>query len=244
VLVIEPDEKPRFDWMQQTGTLKITIPGDMDKTRTLAFCLARHAADSITFSAGELKLLGGLITGEYVPDTPDEESMLGNNRFFGEAHLVEHTPPPTFDGSSILDVSSNSATRIFVIQYNAAIKAKNPIDKFLGLFKIIEDFYGPKVKGKYLRDALKESDELLAIATAHLSYRSKEPSRPITKEDFDKFLDKLVDTRHNCAHLKTSVGFGISHGDPRVGSEVEPLNEPLSTLAYEAIRKRSDKPKS
>jgi hypothetical protein len=44
--------------------------------------------------------------------------------------------------------------------------------------------------------------------------------------------------RHECAHLRSSTGFGITYGDARVDSDVEPLLAPLEVLAYEVVKKR------
>lgn len=63
-------------------------------------------------------------------------------------------------------------------------------------------------------------------------------ARRLTKDDFDQLVDKLVKTRHQCAHLRSSKGFGITHGHPRVYTEVEPLINTLRGLAYEAIQMR------
>jgi hypothetical protein len=239
-MIIEPDEKPRFDWMQQTGTLKVILPGDMDQTKDLAHWIAVHSSEQVSFSNGELKLLGGLITGEYLPETPEEEKQLGENRYFATVHLVEAVPPDTFDGSSLQNIAGSSAIGVVIRQYNAALKANNPIDKFLGLFRIIEDFYGPKSKKKILAEALKESTELQAIAQQHLKFSEEDNLRELEDGDYFKLVDDLVRIRHNCAHLRTSKGFGIPHGDRRVKDEIEPLIEPLRVLAFEAIHLKMD----
>lgn len=232
---IEPDSEPRFSWMQQTGTLKIVLPGGMEQTKDLAHWIAIHASEHISFFHGELNLPGGFVGGEHLPETPEEEEQLGENRYFYIVSLVEAVPPNIFDGSSF-QYKVNSSTGSVLKQYNAALKAKNPIDKFLGLFRIVEDFYGPTSKKQTLAEALKESVELLAIARQKLKFVEKDGNRELTKVDCAQLVDNLVRIRHNCAHLRTSKGFGISHGDPRVEAEVEPLIDPLKTLAFETIR--------
>lgn len=239
-LLIEPDAEPKFKWMQQTGTLKVVLPGGMDQTKDLAYCIAVQASEQVSFSNGELKLLGGLITGEYLPDNPDEEKLLGEGRYFAVAHLAQYKPPPTFDRDAFIKLSGASIDGALMQQFNAAVKARNPIDIFIGLFKILENFYGPQKKEKkHLAKALKESTELFTLAATHLKFESKDISRALTENDFSKLIDDLVSTRHNCAHLKRADSFGISHGDPEVQTKVEPLIGPLKKLAYEAIRTKN-----
>jgi hypothetical protein len=239
-MVIEPDAESRFNLSGQTGVIKITLPGDMDQTKDLAYLTAIRASDHISFLNGELKLLGGLVHGEHLPETPEEAEQLGENRYFFIVQFVEAPLPGAFDESSFTQIASNQTTRVAMKQYNASLKAENPIDRFLGLFRIIEDFYGPKSdkEKKSLAGVLKESGELLGIARQNLKFVEADGYREFTEADYTHLVDDLVRIRHNCAHLRTSNNFGIPHGDPRVRAEVQPLIGPLDTLAYQAIRKR------
>jgi methylamine utilization protein MauJ len=237
-MVIEPDSEPRFKSSGQTGVLKITLPGDMDQTKDLAYLTAIRASDHISFLNGELKLLGGLVQGEHLPETPEEAEQLGENRHFCIVQFVEAPLPGAFDESSFTQITSNQATRVAMRQYNASLKAENPIDRFLGLFRIIEDIYGPKSKDEALAKVLKESRELLEIARQNLKFVEANGHREFTEADYPRLVEDLVRIRHNCAHLRTFKNFGIPHGDPRVRAEVEPIIGPLDTLAYQAIRKR------
>ncbi|MBA3239915.1 MAG: hypothetical protein H0T60_01650 [Acidobacteria bacterium] len=238
LITIEPDEKSYDPLIEQTGHLRITTPGNNEATKDLAFWLARRVAQQITFSQGEMKINYGLILGEHLPDTPEEAEQLGDRSFFGQANLIEVRPAPTFDGSFLHNVSSSP----LIPQFNAADSAANPIDRFLGMFKILEDLYGPpskKVqKGKrvFLADSLKASSELLQLTQQHLHITENGTDRQLTKDDFFRLIDKLVKMRHECAHLRTSENFGITHGDPRVLTEVEPLTNLLRGLTLEIVR--------
>src|SRR5882672_7957743 len=61
---IDPDEKSRVPSAEQTGKLKITLPGNKDLTKDLAFWLARNVGQQITFTQGKFKVVYGLILGE------------------------------------------------------------------------------------------------------------------------------------------------------------------------------------
>jgi len=188
----------------------------------------------VTFLQGELKINYGLVMGQLLPDTPEEVAQLGDRPYFATARLVEMRPPPTFDGSEF-DILSTSP---LIKQFNAAVSATNPIDKFLGLFKILEDLYGPSSKKITLAEALKASNDLLQISQKNFHKTENGIDRPMTQDDFNELIDNLVKTRHECAHLRSSKNFGITHGHPRTSSEVEPLNVLLRDLAHEAIRLR------
>lgn len=234
LITIEPDEKSYNPAIEQTGLLKITLPGNSEQTKEFAYWLSRQVARQITFSQGEVKVVYGLVTGEHLPDTPEEEEQLAEGAYFYEAHLVEVLPTPSFDGASL----EKLATSPLIEQFNAANRAKNPIDRFLGLFRILEDLYGPTSKKVTLGESLKASADLLQIAQKHLHVTEDEAERPLTQDDFSGLVDRLVRARNECAHLRSSKGFGVTHGDPRVTTEIEPLTGPLRDLTYEAIQTR------
>ncbi len=240
-LRVELDSAPRFEGMEQTGTIKIVLPGDTTQTRGPAYWLASNFCESVTFSSGEISLLGGLVTGEYLADTAEEEEEIGDKRCFYEMHLVEATCLPSFDEASLKWPSVQSNDLKFEKQFNAAVKADNSIDVFLGLFKILESFYGPKTKKEKTAETIKSSAELFSIATNIKSCTGKHSGTfPLTPASFEALVDDLVRLRHECAHLKNDGSFGITHGDDRVITEVEPLIPILEFMAHLAIQLRQE----
>lgn len=238
LLSIEPDAETKNPWVAQTGKLSIVLSGDMEETKDMAYWLADHASEYISFFNGELKTLYGYIAGEYLPDTPEEEEQLGERRHFAIVRLVQDAPPNTFDGASFQRMTIDSTVSPKLQQFNIALGANNPIDQFLGLFRIIEDFYDASSTDRKLANRLKASSELIGIACKYLTITENGISRPLKKSDSYRLIDELVSIRHQCAHLRTSVGFGIAHGDPKVREKVSPLIAPLRRLAFEAIRIR------
>src|SRR5689334_6056085 len=71
IITIEPDKKNSDALVQQRGKLSITIPGDQEQTKSLAYWLADQMADRVTFLQGELKINYGLVMGQLLPDTPE-----------------------------------------------------------------------------------------------------------------------------------------------------------------------------
>jgi hypothetical protein len=234
LITVEPDEESYNPSIEQTGRLKITLPGTKEQTKNFAYWLSQQVGRQITFAQGEVKVVYGLVMGEHLPDTPAEAEQVREEPYFAEMRLVEVRPTPSFDGSSLQKL----ATSPLVQQFNSANRAENPIDRFLGLFRILEDLYGPAAKKVTLAEALKASAELFQIAQKHLHVTEDGVERSLTQDDFSGLVDRLVHARHECAHLRSSKGFGVTHGDPRVRTEIEPLTGPLRNLAYEAIQTR------
>jgi len=177
-----------------------------------------------------MRILYGLVKGEFVPETAAEIEKLGEKKYFARVQLVEVLPVPEFDGSILGKLSSSP----LIEQYNVADRAQSQIDRFLGLFKILEDCYGPKNSHFKLADALKTSQELFTLAS-NLRIRDKNTGVVTDlsdKKSYDELMVKLVKMRHECAHLSRSKNFGITHGDFRIKSWLEPLLPALRALAF------------
>src|SRR5262249_7593219 len=143
--------------------------------------------------------------------------------------VPEKTP---FDGSLLEKVTNNALLR----QFNAANEASSPIDRFIGLFKILEDFYG----GCPIKKALCDSKELREIALDCLKTSKGNIMGKISVVEFEQLVGEFVNTRHQCAHLRSAEGFGISYRDIKVQTTVVPLLNPLEALARAAVRKKLD----
>lgn len=235
-ITIKPIEKKDAS-IRQLGILEITLPGDVEQTEKLAGGLAIAVAQQISFSQGKMKIDGSLISAERLPETEAEIEQIGKKPFFFKVHLVEVLPPTPFKSSSLQKVVSNP----LIIQFNVADKNKNPIDSFIGLFKILEDLYGSPKRKDHIADSLKKSVELKQIAMNEMIFRENNVKKYLTEMEFESLIDDFVRIRHECAHLRSSTGFGISYGDSRVQTDVKPLLEPLRIIAFEAVQKHISK---
>jgi len=233
-ITIEPNKNYSDPVSKQIGQIYIPLPGNKEQTKPMAIFLARYVAEQISFSQGKLKILGGLIMGEHLPENDEEAKSLGDSPYFAEMQLIEIPLASTFSGNKLSKVSGNLA---LIEQFNKANEAKSSIDKFLGLFKVLEGFYGPTTKKVTTAASLKASIELKNLALNHLQKNENGKSRKFTGADFIVLVDDLVKTRHKCAHLKPD-GFGITYGHPDVVRKVEPLILALQILSYEAIQLR------
>ena len=226
VVTIEA-EKEKHGHVKQRGRIKILLPG-YKETKDLAYSLATGLEQEITFSQRRIDIIWSFVSNELIPETPQEKEEIGENRFSWTMQMVNVPEKVPFDSTSVQKITSN----LLIGQFNQANDAKNPIDRFIGLFKILEDLYG----GHPLKTSFKNSVVLSRLALQHIEKGRQETKRRISKPEFEKLVDDLVDTRHQCAHLRSSVDFGIAYGDSRVQSEVEPLLIPLEILAWEAIK--------
>jgi hypothetical protein len=122
-LVVELDPSPKFSGMRQTGTIKITLSGNSEQTRDHAYQIAEYFSEKFTFASGEIRLLGGLITGVHIPDNLDEEEQLGEKRYFAVAHLIRDIEPPTLNEASLEWLSAKSENLLYEKQFNSAISS-------------------------------------------------------------------------------------------------------------------------
>lgn len=173
---------------------------------------------------------GGFVSNQLLRETPEEEEEVGDRPYSMSLQLRSVPDKTPFDGGLVEKVTNNALLR----QFNAANDARSPVDRFIGLFKILEDLYG----GHPIKKALCDSAELRQIGLESLETTQGDSRTQITVPEFENLLGDLVNTRHQCAHLRSSTGFGISYNDSRVQSTVVPLLDPLETLARFAIRKK------
>ena len=247
-LTIEPKEKSNS--YKQRGQISLILPGRQE-TKGLAYSVVDQVANNISFSQGKFKVFWSFLINELLPETPEEIEEAGDSPFCISMRIQEVEDEKDFDSSLTKLVSDP-----LIIQFNTADNAEHPIDRFIGFFKILEDLYGitplkpnfikPTKKGKKnnkqdLKPSLKSSDELIQIALDNIEIDENGVLRPILQAEIENLIDKLVDMRHQCAHLKSSKNFGITYGDFRVQTEVKPLLEPLRTLAFESVQKRISK---
>jgi hypothetical protein len=227
---IVPEKESKHPSVDQSGTLYITIPRPYDeKSKSIAYTLAHMIAQRINFESCEFRILGGAFFGKRIAETPEEEKEVGDAPYFAELHIVEVEEPYAFDSKSFADNSKAPLDTGLVSQYNESKKAHNPIDKFLGFFKILESRY-TSTKQK-LKECLENSEELFKIYRRIFKFGSIEQAR----HSFTEFIGAIVHARHRCAHLKANKSFGYVPVDPRIEIEVKPFLIPLEILTYEVI---------
>ncbi len=229
---IIPDKEQKHPAAEQTGIMNIMIPYNYEQGREIVKGIAYLLAQRISFDFGEMKLNTGMIMCERLPETPEEKELVGDAPFAVEMHLEEVVPPPSFDAKKLSDQSAITMDTRLVAQHNSARKNPNPIEKFLGFFKIIETLFVPHDKKEPLQDALMANRNFYDVFTKVLRYDSPE----LYQEEYKKFITRIVSGRHRCAHMRLKKNFGYWARDQRLKDEIEPYLDVLEALTYYAIR--------
>lgn len=231
-MIIAPDKEQKLLNAEQTGIMYLTIPYNYEEGKEIVKGIAYLLLQRISFDFGEMKLHMGMIMCERLPETPEEVELVGDKPFAAEMTVEEVVPPPTFDAKKLSDQSSINMDTRLVVQHNAARKSKNPIEKFLGFFKILETIYGPHSNKVSLKDAFLESKPFNDLFNKVFRYESAERY----EQEFVSFTDNIVKVRHRCAHMRLKKDFGYWANDPKVKEEIEPCLGALEALTYYAIR--------
>jgi hypothetical protein len=152
----------------------------------------------------------------------DEEAELDGKPYSVRLHLEEVVASPEFDGSGI--TAAAQVDLAVLSEYNQAKRDNNPIRQFLAFFRIIESASYKSV-----------GREPLKVALANNSFLQRHFVSLLPKDSFKEYVDRIVEIRHRCAHLKGNVGFGYAPSDPAVEREIRPELQLLQELAYRCI---------
>lgn len=231
-LSIEPDNQRRNGSVEQTGILYITIPFNYEEGKEIIKGLAYQIVQRISFDFGIMSLKSGMIICERLPETPEERKLVGEDIFAAEISLVEVAERMVFDPRKMTAQSRLSMDSRLVAQYNGAKESINPVDRFLGFFKIIETLFGPPKTPGFLKDVLLENKVFYDLFTKVSKFESVEQC----DKDFRIFVSSIVEGRNKCAHMRLQKNFGYWASDPRIKEEIEPLIRKLGIVSYYAIR--------
>lgn len=222
---ITPNEAEPAPNVDQLATMYVLLPGAMEDTRVFAYQIALMVAERISFKQGDLKIKGGFLSCERIPETPEEEEEIGEDRFCVEMKMMEMLPTPVFDSSLLTQTPLMPKNHELISQFNDTMRDNSPIRQFLGFFKILESIYHVKEKKKLtLKQVLLSSPDLEQI------YNDID-----IDDSYETLIVKLVEIRHRCAHLKLTSGFGYSPIDPDVKEIVKPLIPIVSQMAFRSI---------
>lgn len=221
---IVPDDRETPPGVEQVGTLYVLIPGSQADTRDFALRIAQLVADRITFQQGDFRIQYGLLSCKRIAETQEEEAEFGDRLWSVEARFEEVIQAPTFDSKRLTNTPKEPHHAALISQFNDAKRDDRPIPQFLGFFKILESvFHGEKGKAS-LKDALYHDPKFRRVF-----------ERVTKGGNFEETVSKLVEVRHQCAHLKLPKGYGYVPIDPAVETDVKPLIPLVATLAHFTI---------
>jgi hypothetical protein len=206
------------------GELYIELPGDVEQTKPLAIQLSRSISEQITFSQGRFTIHYALMCCRRIPETEDEEFIVGDRPFWVNVSLQAVPEPPVFDPRIFSGSTMTPETLPLIAQFNDTRQDKSPIRQYLGYFRIIESVHHSPYPNISLESALSQADDLHRV----YSFFDKD-------ETYDNMVKRIVKVRNKCAHLKLPRGFGYTPLDPAVETEVRPLLELVAGMARSCL---------
>lgn len=231
----EGDEvRKKQDWIE------LHMPGRPEKYQPFAQQLALEFADKLAFFYPGLRIEGGFSEAERIVENDEEAAEVGDKLHLVSVSLREVDGSIPFNREHLRLLPYMSGLERVIHQYTTAQAARNPIDGYLGMFKVIETLY---YQGKrHTIAVLKEAQELRDVLRC--SYRTRrgddEPWVDPDDHSIDSMIEDMVKMRAQCAHLRGHNAFGYAPGDAAVFREVEPMLGIVSSCAREAIRRRID----
>jgi len=117
------------------------------------------------------------------------------------------------------------------VQFNTARQARNPVDHYLGMFKVLESLF----RGSKSLQTMHTVPELRDLFRRHAR---NSDDRELTQAQVTELVLHLVDYRNRCAHLREKVDQGLVIFDRDTQEEVRPSAEFLETIAREALFER------
>jgi hypothetical protein len=216
------------------GQILVTMPGAPEDHEEVVHYVVRQACAQISFPHGRVEVRGGFISAERLPETPEEQKQVGDKPHLVRIRLREIQRNPAFDPMQLSMWRPDSRAAELLHQFNEARKKEDPIDSFLGFFKVIEKAYADQ-RGVGRLPALIQSRDLLEAF--NIVTDNKDGSkRSVDPNTFEGVMRDLVRIRDNCAHLRGKTGYRPF--DPRVATEVEPQLPVLAQLARHAVEAR------
>lgn len=216
--------------------LLLTVRGTPETHYPFAYRLATQITDHLGFYYDRLRLLGGHVGTERIPESEEEAALLGDKRFGAKVNVVEVPPPIPFDREHLRLFPFSGGLERAIRQFNAARDASSPIDGFIGMFKVVETLYH---KGNLrAREALRRDAEFRGLLKNSFENVDDGVTSPPTDQDVDEMIAEFVEVRDNCAHLREHNAFGFAPGDPAVLGRVEPFLGILEDAARAAINQR------
>lgn len=219
------------------GELYITLPGDPDDSVFMARTLSHGLAEHLSFFYEDFKIAGAIESAERIPENDEEAKIIGEDKYWARVQIEEVPPPIPFDRRILSLFPYSREFQRTVEQYNSAKKSKNPIDHFLGMFKVIESQF--RIGKKKARDALLNNKDFCQFVLKNIRRKRETGERTAIRDhELRNFVNILINIRDRCAHLREQNDFGYAPYDAEVFEEVKPHSDLIEYLARESLTEK------
>lgn len=236
-IVLEPEAREHR--AREWAKLHITVSGTPEKFWPFAERVASQTVELLAFYYDGMRLLGGMVFAERIPENEEERIAIGDKPHAARANFVEAEPPRRFDRDHLRSLPHSLGLSRLLRQFAAARASDNRIDAYLNTFKVVETLYH-RDRRNSTRAALGMSEEFRRLLGRSFQMVVNGTPQEPTNDDVTAMIGRLVQVRNNCAHLREHEAFGYAPGDPEVSRRVDPLYEILSDTARAAIQERID----
>lgn len=220
---------------QVSGLIKCTVPGGPEESLPLAQMLAGDFFELLRYLGDDTVNILGVTMGKRIAENKEEEALICGRPYWMN-FTIKEIPPPLRLNRSILRLYPYSKPVMHQLrQYNLAVKAPNPVDKYLALFKIIESSFAPP-RGKIKVHYFVGNKELRKLIKAVVIWDTGSEERPPTSDEIDGLIKELLLVRHKCAHLRDPEISGYWPMHPEISEKVEGLADILAKIVRESIR--------
>lgn len=221
---------------KHTGCIHITLPGRAEKFAPMADYLASSVATLLSFHYGQIDLQAGVRFAKNIPETDKEKKEIGDKPYYASMSIQEvpKGQPIKKDVLQLL-LNYNKVERVMSM-YVYAKMAINPLDEYLGFYKVIEALFFDR-QGK-AKNILKENRDFTEILKNNLVFKSNPSKEEIRDKLIPGIIDDLINIRDECSHLKEKQQFGYSPVDPEVYEKVKPMTKIINAIAKSAINEK------
>jgi hypothetical protein len=212
-----------------SGTVAISIPFNIDAGSPVAHKIAHDFSQLMCFEFGDFQINWAILVCERIPETNEEKEEIGELTHL-LLQLSFRTVPEgiSFDKRSINGLQLPRYNQVLMELFNNAEQKTDLVDKYLTRFKIVETEFIDNASRVPAKTQLKNAPALFNAFYSIALNHSK--SRAV----FDDLVDRFVDARGECAHLK-NYNYGFFPRDPRL-KQLEVLEMNLRELCRALIK--------
>ncbi|WP_200255351.1 hypothetical protein [Thiococcus pfennigii] len=212
-----------------SGTIAVSIPFDIEKGTPIAHRIAYDFGQRMAFEYGDFQISWALLFCERIPENEQEKEEIGDLTYHILQISLQTVPEKQqFNPGELDSPELPNYNQVLLRLFNDSELKADIIDKYLTRFKILETEFIDNNSRVPAKKQLKSS------ATLRNVFYSAATSKSCNQSAFEGLIDRFVDARGKCAHLKR-YKYGYLPGDQRL-KELEHLEFELRELCRALIK--------